>query len=296
MDPIIIATAIIAFLIGGLIGWLAGKQGAAKAEASVESLRMQLDAVREERDAAVQEAKAGASELATLRAEADHFAERMKDLESARDKLVAQFREVGDQMLEKAQKDFLEKAGARFSEADKESQTKLQSLVSPIKQLLDEQKKKIESVEKERVDHYAGLKAVVEQVRQGQGQVRDETRNLVNALRSSPKARGRWGEQSLRNVLEQAGLTEHTDFATEVSVDTDEGRLRPDAIVNLPGGRKLVVDAKCSPTHSSTPMTKSMMIAAIRIFRRMSHRSATMPSSSVRKAIGRSSMTPPIMS
>ena len=59
----------------------------------------------------------------------------------------------------------------------------------------------------------------------GQGQVRDETRHLVNALRASPKARGRWGEQSLRNVLEQAGLSEHVDFQTEVSVEGDDGRL-----------------------------------------------------------------------
>src|SRR3712207_7646891 len=61
--------------------------------------------------------------------------------------------------------------------------------------------------EKERVDHYAGLREAVELVRAGQGQVRDETRNLVNALRSSPKARGRWGEQSLRNVLEDRKST-----------------------------------------------------------------------------------------
>jgi DNA recombination protein RmuC len=98
----------------------------------------------------------------------------------------------------------------------------------------------------ERVDHYAGLKAVVEQVREGQGKVRDETRNLVNALRSSPKARGRWGEQSLRNVLTQAGLVEGVDFEMEVSVNTDDGRLRPDVVVNLPSDRKLVIDAKCS--------------------------------------------------
>jgi DNA recombination protein RmuC len=104
----------------------------------------------------------------------------------------------------------------------------------------------LQRVEKERVDHYAGLREAVELVRAGQGQVRDETRNLVNALRASPKARGRWGEQSLRNVLEQAGLTDHVDFDTEVSVDTDDGRLRPDVIVRLPGGRKLVIDAKCS--------------------------------------------------
>ena len=80
----------------------------------------------------------------------------------------------------------------------------------------------------------------------GHNQVRDETRNLVNALRSSPKARGRWGEQSLKNVLEQAGLSQYADFQTEVSVTTEEGRLRPDVIVRLPGGGMLIIDANCS--------------------------------------------------
>ena len=80
----------------------------------------------------------------------------------------------------------------------------------------------------------------------GHSQVRDETAQLVNALRSSPKARGRWGEQSLKNVLEQAGLSPYADFQSEVSVDTEDGRLRPDVIVRLPGGRKLIIDAKCS--------------------------------------------------
>jgi DNA recombination protein RmuC len=83
-------------------------------------------------------------------------------------------------------------------------------------------------------------------LRKDNGQVRDETRNLVNALRSSPKARGRWGEQSLRNVLVQAGLTEGIDFEMEVSLETADGRLRPDVVVNLPSNRKLVIDAKCS--------------------------------------------------
>jgi DNA recombination protein RmuC len=86
----------------------------------------------------------------------------------------------------------------------------------------------------------------VELVRTGQGQVRDEARRLVTALTSSPKQRGRWGEKSLENVLTQAGLVKGVDFRMEVSVDSDEGRLRPDAVVNLPDGRKLIIDAKCS--------------------------------------------------
>jgi DNA recombination protein RmuC len=170
----------------------------------------------------------------------------MKDLAESRDALIAQFRAVGDQLLEKAHKDFLDKAGERFSKADQQSEAKLKALLQPVEATLKRYEEGLQRVEKERVDHYAGLREAVELVRQGQGQVRDETRNLVNALRSSPKARGRWGEQSLRNVLEQAGLSPYADFRSEVSVVGEDGKLRPDVVVRLPGGRQLIIDAKCS--------------------------------------------------
>ena len=246
MDAGVIVVALIALAVGGLIGWLLGSRGASEGNATAASLRMQLDGVVAERDSARSEIGPLNAELARLRAEAAHFDQRMKDLAANRDALVTQFREIGDQLLEKAHKDFLAKAGERFSEADKASQAKLQNLLQPVEATLKRYEEGLQRVEKERVDHYAGLREAVELVRAGQGQVRDETRNLVNALRSSPKARGRWGEQSLRNVLVQAGLTEGIDFHMEVSVDAEEGRLRPDVIVNLPSDRKLVIDAKCS--------------------------------------------------
>ena len=246
MDATLIIVGLVALALGAIIGWLLGARGGEQGKATAESLRLQLDGVRDERDSARSAHEAASRELATLRADARNFEARLKDLQESKDALIAQFRAVGDQLLEKAHKDFLDKAGERFTEADKASQAKLQTLLQPVEATLKRYEEGLQRVEKDRVDHYAGLKAVVEQVREGQGRVRDETRNLVNALRSSPKARGRWGEHSLRNVLEQAGLTAHADFKTEVSVDTADGRLRPDVIVNLPGGRKLVIDAKCS--------------------------------------------------
>jgi len=246
MDASLIIVAIAALALGGVIGWLLGSRGGEQGKAAAESLRMQLDAVREERDSARSAHEQASRELASLQADARNFEARLKDLQQSKDALIAQFREIGDQLLEKAHKDFLAKAGERFTAADKASETKLKELLAPVETTLKRYEEGLQRVEKERVDHYAGLREAVELVRAGQGQVRDETRNLVNALRSSPKARGRWGEKTLQNVLEQAGLVEHADFATEVSVDTDDGRLRPDAIVNLPGGRKLVIDAKCS--------------------------------------------------
>ncbi|RIX31729.1 DNA recombination protein RmuC [Sphingomonas edaphi] len=246
MDASLIIVGLVALVLGAAIGWLLGARGGEQGKAAAESLRLQLNAVRDERDAARSAHEVAARDLATLQADARNFDARMKDLQESKDSLIRQMREVGDQLLEKAQKDFLDKAGERFSEADKASQAKLQTLLQPVEATLKRYEEGLQRVEKERVDHYAGLRSVVEQVREGQGRVRDETRNLVNALRASPKARGRWGEQSLRNVLEQAGLIEHADFRTEVSVTTEDGRLRPDVIVNLPGGRKLVIDAKCS--------------------------------------------------
>ncbi|HEX5236856.1 MAG TPA: DNA recombination protein RmuC [Sphingomicrobium sp.] len=227
--------ALVAALVGAAIGWLVGSRSAAASKQVTENLRLQLDEVVKERDAN----RGAASELAALKAAQEErekaFEQQLQTLKDAKESLSAQFHEVASKLLGDARKTFLDQAGEKFTQA-----------VSPVETLLKTYQEKLQTIEKERVDHYAGLREAVELVRTGQGQVRDETRNLVNALRASPKARGRWGEQSLRNVLEQAGLTDHVDFETEVSVDTDDGRLRPDVIVRLPGGRKLVIDAKCS--------------------------------------------------
>ena len=232
--------------LGAVIAWLYASREAGAAKQTVETLRLQLDGVVSERDEARANSDTASRELAALQADARNFEQRMKDLTESKDALVAQFRAIGDQLLEKAHKDFLEKAGERFSKADEQSQTNLKALLQPVEATLKRYEEGLQRVEKERVDQYAGLREAVELVRTGQGQVRDETRNLVNALRASPKARGRWGEQSLKNVLEQAGLSPYADFLTEVSVDGEDGKLRPDVIVRLPGGRKLVIDAKCS--------------------------------------------------
>ena len=244
MDPTIsiILALVVGAALGALIGWLyASRTSAADAARAgrADELKKLLDAVTAERDEELQ-AKAA------LHADARNFETRMGDLQKSRDELINQFREVGDKLLEKAHTDFLAKAGERFSEADKASEVKLKALLQPVETTLKRYEEGLQRVEKERVDHYAGLREAVELVRAGQGQVRDETRNLVNALRSSPKARGRWGEQSLRNVLEQAGLSPYADFKSEVSVDGEDGKLRPDVVVRLPGGRQLIIDAKCS--------------------------------------------------
>lgn len=246
MDATALLFVVVALGVGALIGWLLGSRDGASAKQTVESLRLQLDEVVKERDDARSAGNAASRELAALQADARNFDQRMKDLADSRDALIGQFRAVGDQLLEKAQKDFLEKAGERFSRADQQTEAKLKTLLQPVESTLKRYEEGLQRVEKERVDHYAGLREAVDLVRTGQSQVRDEARRLVTALTSSPKQRGRWGEKSLENVLTMAGLVKGVDFNMEVSVEGDDGRLRPDAIINLPEGRKLVVDAKCS--------------------------------------------------
>ena len=168
---------------------------------------------------------------------------QVKELEA---KLETRFGELASKAVETAHDSFLKRASEKLGAEAKESQARIQNLLQPVEATLKRYEEGLQRVEAERKDSYGELKGVLGELRKDNGQVRDETRNLVNALRSSPKARGRWGEQSLRNVLTQSGLVEGIDFAMEVSVTTEDGRLRPDVVVNLPQGRKLVIDAKCS--------------------------------------------------
>ena len=104
----------------------------------------------------------------------------------------------------------------------------------------------VATLEEKRANAFTSLHTQIEQMRLGQEEVRREAQRLGNSLTNAPKARGRWGEQQLKNLLEQCGLSQHTDFLLEQSVETEEGRLRPDAIVRIPGGKVLVIDAKVS--------------------------------------------------
>ena len=243
----IILALIIGVALGALIGWLYAGRDAAAARQTVDNLRLQLDEVVRERDAN----RSAANELAAFRAAQEvrerAFEEKIAELVKAREELSAQFAEVGGKLLETAQKQFLDRADQRFRQSEESAGSNLKALLQPVHDRLQRYEEAVGKVEEERRKDFGLLSGHIEAMKSGTERVSAEAAKLVNALRNAPKARGRWGEQQLKNVLESCGLSEHCDFDTEVSrTAEDGGRLRPDVILKVPGGQSLVIDAKVS--------------------------------------------------
>ena len=251
MDASVIIVAIVALALGALIGWLIGSRGAAAGQGVAESLRLQLDSVRDERDAharAIEALRVDHGDLAARHAAmVASQEERDRSHKQQLEALETKFAEVGGKLLESAQKQFLERADQRFKQSEASAGKSLEGLLQPVHDRLKRYEEAVGKVEEDRRKDFGLLTGHIEAMKTGTERVSAEAAKLVNALRNAPKARGRWGEQQLRNVLESCGLSEHADFATEVSHTDQEGaRLRPDVIVRIPGGQSLVIDAKVS--------------------------------------------------
>ena len=203
------------------------------------SLSAELETARRDREGL-------RAELATLKANAAHFEEQKNLLLQSQEHLRKEFEIAGARVLANAQETFLVRANERFEHSEKANKEAIAAVLRPVGERLKTYEDHVTALEKQRADAFGNLNGVIEELRKGQEAVRHEAARLGNSLRNAPKARGRWGEQQLRNVLEQCGLAEHTDFVTEHSIDTPDGRLRPDAIVRIPGNKRLVIDAKVS--------------------------------------------------
>jgi DNA recombination protein RmuC len=151
--------------------------------------------------------------------------------------------------LQRNNQSFLDLARASLGEFQRGAASELEkrqqavdALVAPIRDSLERMGEKLGAIEKERHGHYSALVQQLRQVSADHSKLQVETSGLVRALRTAP-ARGRWGELQLRRVVELAGMLEHCDFALQETLGV-ERRLRPDLVVRLPGGKRVVVDAK----------------------------------------------------
>lgn len=249
MTTLAVVVALVALILGAGIGWLIGSRPLAALTSERDLHLANFKAMTRDVATALDERNAAREALARLESEAaardQAFEARLADLRKTEAAMTAQFSEIGGKLLGEAQKTFLERADARFNQAGEANSERMKALLQPVEATLKRYEEGLTRVEKERNDSYGALREAVEHVKAGLGETRSETAKLVNALRAAPKTRGRWGEQQFRNLIEIAGLSGHVDFAAEVSVATEDGQLRPDFVIRLPGDQQLIVDVKC---------------------------------------------------
>ncbi len=227
--------------IGGLVTriWLS-EQTTQRTEAEL----------REQRTRSGSLAEALARAETALETERKVAAEKLSLLTAARQELESTFQALAANALRENNDSFLQLAKTQFTDFKNQSegdlgarQKAVEELVKPIRESLDKVDAQLGDVESQRINAYATLKTQVEALINAQTELRQETTNLVRALRS-PAVRGRWGEIQLKRVVEIAGMLPYCDFTEQASVTTQDGRLRPDLVVKLPGGKNVVVDAK----------------------------------------------------
>ena len=247
-------SAIAGLLFGALLTWLVSRSLSSALEVRAALMQKELLVVKGDVDRLLTEQKdliAGRAGLeAALAAERKSGAEKIELLTRAGEDLQNAFKALAAEALKSNNHSFLQIAQEtlkRFqSEAKGDLDTRqraIADLVAPVRESLGKVDAQIQQMEKERVNAYSGLREQVQSLIITQKELQSETGNLVRALRT-PSVRGRWGEIQLRRVVEIAGMLSYCDFAEQETITSEGGRLRPDLVVKLPGGKSVVVDAK----------------------------------------------------
>jgi len=241
MDVSGLLVAALTLAAGVLIGILVGRRGAE------ERARTALTEV----DAAAQQAREQVARLsATLEAERSAAAERALAEGEAEQRLREAFQSLAGDALRRNNEAFATLAEAKLATAKASAegdlaqrQQAIEGMVVPLRESLDRVQQQLNAVERERAGSYSKLLEQVSMMRTTSEQLQKETTQLVTALRA-PQVRGRWGEMQLERAVEAAGMTEHIDYDTQATVTAPDGRLRPDLVVRLVGGKSVVVDSK----------------------------------------------------
>ena len=223
-------------------------------EAKIETLEEQVELFKhdlQERSDRLEQLTAHQARLETdLKHEKEKVEAQLETVERAKQDLSNMFKAIGQEALQANNKAFLdlakenlEKMNVKSSETLESKKKAIEELLKPVSSSLEKMDEKINHLEKAREGAYQGLKQHLSNMAEDQVKLRKETAQLVQALRS-PSTKGRWGEIHLRNTVKMAGMMDHVDFVEQDSF-RDEGQLKkPDMIIKMPGGQKVIVDAK----------------------------------------------------
>lgn len=250
----LILAGLVCAVIAAAITYFALRSQTAGIEARLSGAERDLVAARQElssrteRNAQLDREIAGLKTAIELERKAAD--DKLAAILQARDDMKAQFEALAASTLQANSKQFLELAQTKLNDFQNqakgdlsERQKAIETLVKPIQESLKSFDGKISDIEKARSEAYGSLLAQVKTLSDNSEQLRSETGALVTALRA-PQGRGRWGEIQLRRVAEMAGMLNRCDFLEQETLGTEDGRLRPDMVVKLPGGKTVVVDAK----------------------------------------------------
>jgi len=260
----------VGLVLGGAVAWFWAKARSAAdlsrlqveaegrtraAESTVNELRAQLEGLRESLGQLQAQLRTEGEQRATAEArlqEAQANLEGQKKLlDEARQKLADTFNALAAEALKSNNQAFVALAKSTFqtiqaqAQGDLETRQKaIEGLVDPLREALGRYEKQIQEMERVRQSAYGGLEQHLKMLASEAEKLQQQTGSLATALKGGPQVRGRWGEMTLRRVAELAGMSEHCDFTEQETVSSESGRQRPDMVVNLPGGRRIAVDAK----------------------------------------------------
>ena len=258
-DLILLAIGLlVGLLLGGLFAglWVGGRLRAQsqRAEATTDELRKQLELDRQDRTVLGRELTEAQQARAAAETRVEVVTKQLADqkalLEQARQELLHSFQGLSGEALKQNNEAFLKLASVSFealhAKADgalQQRQEAIDGLVRPLQESLQRYDEHVRLLEQSRQAAYGGLDQHLKSLAESHQRLQQETGNLVKALRA-PAVRGQWGEITLKRVAELAGMVEHCDFIEQQSITAEDGRYRPDMIVQLPGGRRIIVDAK----------------------------------------------------
>lgn len=265
---LILALGAAAFFLGRKLGQAAERAATAGDTSRVATERARFEAIAQrvpllerellaarsvvvDREARLAEAQVRLAEIQTRLFETEKAAaEKLELMARAESSMKDAFQALSMDALDKSRAAFLDQAQATFGQFRESAlkdfaakETTFAQLVSPIRESLSKFEVHVHDIEQKRTEAYSGLSEQFTSFRESQTLLRGETEKLVTALRA-PSVRGRWGEFQLRRVVEMAGMVQHCDFVEQSTIHGEDGRLRPDLIVHLPGGKTVVVDAK----------------------------------------------------
>jgi DNA recombination protein RmuC len=226
----VLLVAFVALVVGAALGFLVAT---VRASGEQQALKIALESERVRREA---EASSEADRLAALE-------QSEARLRGAFDTLAGESLRANSEMFLRLARETMSRDHVVAENALKQRETAIAQLVEPLKAALERTEQQVQMIERERRDAFTSLRTQLEGLAGGHAQLQRETRNLVTALRR-PEVRGRWGEMTLRRVVELAGMAEHCDFTEQLSLALEDGALRPDMVIHMPEKRTLVVDAK----------------------------------------------------